>query len=154
MYKIKINDKNDMEKFGSCLAQFLSPGDVVSLIGEMGVGKTTLTQFIGEALGITSFITSPTFSIVQTYPGNIELNHLDLYRIENPQELEYIDIDQYMYPEGISIVEWAIRAPDYMPRNTIDITIKAVDSIQREVNIMGKNVREQMLIEELKKCMY
>lgn len=149
MYKKIINNKNEMKDFGYRLAEILKNGDVLSLVGGMGAGKTTLTQFIGEGLDIKEYITSPTFSIVQSYQGKKEVNHIDLYRIEDARELESIDMDQYLYPEGITIIEWASRAPEYMPRNKMDIFIDSIDEEKREIRIEGKNNWEQKLIKEL-----
>ncbi len=149
MYKKIINDKNEMKEFGYCLADKLKSGDVLSLVGDMGAGKTTLTQFIGEKMGVVEYITSPTFSIVQSYKGEKELNHIDLYRIEDSRELESIDMDQYLYPEGITIIEWASRAPEYMPRNIVHLVIESLGKEKREIRIEGNSIWEKELIKEL-----
>lgn len=149
MYKLEINNKNEMKIFGNKLSKYLRPGDVLSLNGDMGAGKTTLTQFIGEGLGIEDYITSPTFSIVQSYGDDPELHHIDLYRLEDSREIESIDADYYLYPEGITIIEWAVRAAEYMPRDIIEIMIKKVDDEKRVILIEGKNRKEKRVIEEL-----
>ena len=151
MYKKIINNKNEMKIFGEKLARILKSGDVLSLAGGMGAGKTTLTQFVGKELGVSEYITSPTFSIVQSYGDNPVLNHLDLYRIEDPRELDSIDMDQYLYPDGITIIEWASRAPEYMPRNIMEINIEAIVDNSRKITIDGHNKWEEELIKELEK---
>lgn len=149
MFKYISENLNDTKKFGEKLAKTLKKGDVVSLIGDMGAGKTTLVQTIGKEFGIEDYITSPTFSLVNTFDANIEFNHLDLYRVEDSREIESIDIDNYVYPYGISIIEWAQRGQEYMPRDLIEIYINKLDENKREFIIKGKNRKEKRIIEEI-----
>lgn len=125
--KIKIENLKQLEDFAEKLAQKLEKNDVISLIGDLGAGKTTLVQYLAKELGVDDYVTSPTFSIVNIYDGDIEINHLDLYRLENPSELEQIDYETYFYPEGISFIEWAIRGQGYLPDGMIEITITQKD---------------------------
>ena len=115
----------------------------------MGAGKTTFTKMFAEALNVENYVTSPTFSLVNTYYGSKELNHLDLYRLEDELEVESIDIDNYYYPNGVTIVEWADRAKSYLPRNYIEIKINKVDNNKREFIIEGRNKMEKKIIEGL-----
>ena len=150
--EIKIKNLKEMEKFGKFLSDHLKNKDVVSLKGDLGAGKTTLTNFIGKGLNISDYITSPTFNIVNSYHGDKELNHLDLYRIENPLELERIDYENYFYPEGISIIEWAEKGGYYIPEDIIEIEIKkSFDENERIVDIKENSNRGKELVEELKK---
>lgn len=149
MFKYISENLKDTEKFGEKLAKSLKKGDVISLIGDMGAGKTTLVQTIGKTLGIDDYITSPTFALVNTFYGDIELNHLDLYRMEDSREIESIDIDNYVYPYGISIIEWAERAKEYMPRNLVEIYIDKLGENKREFTIKENNKREKEIIEEI-----
>lgn len=150
--EIKIKNLKEMEKFGKFLSANLKNKDVVSLKGDLGAGKTTLTNFIGKGLNISDYITSPTFNIVNSYHGDKELNHLDLYRIENPLELERIDYENYFYPEGISIIEWAEKGGYYIPEDIIEIEIKkSFDENERIVDIKENSNRGKELVEELKK---
>lgn len=150
--EIRIKNLKEMEKFGKFLSDHLKNKDVVSLKGDLGAGKTTLTNFIGKGLNISDYITSPTFNIVNSYYGDKELNHLDLYRIENPLELERIDYENYFYPEGISIIEWAENGGYYIPEDIIEIEIKkSFDETGRIVDIKENSHRGKELVEELKK---
>ncbi|NMB09455.1 MAG: tRNA (adenosine(37)-N6)-threonylcarbamoyltransferase complex ATPase subunit type 1 TsaE [Tissierellia bacterium] len=149
MFEYISENLNDTEKFGESLAKSLKNGDVISLIGDMGAGKTTLVQTIGKKIGVEDYITSPTFSLVNTFYGDVELNHLDLYRMEDSREIESIDIDNYVYPNGISIIEWAERAQEYMPRNLIQIYIDKLGENKRKFIIKGNNKREKQIIEEI-----
>ena len=87
-----LNDLKDTEKFGQLFAKALKKQDVISLIGDLGAGKTTLTKSIAKSFGIEESVTSPTFSLVNTYYGDVELNHIDLYRLEDEMEIESLDI--------------------------------------------------------------
>ena len=144
-----LNDLNDTEKFGQLFAKALKKQDVISLIGDLGAGKTTLTKSIAKSFGIKESVTSPTFSLVNTYYGDVELNHIDLYRLEDEMEIESLDIDELLYPEGITIIEWASQAQSYMPRNLIEIYIEKTGDVSRKIRIDGNNKREKEIIEEL-----
>ena len=89
MREVLIKNEEDTRRFGHELANRLKPGDVVALIGDLGTGKTTLTKYIAEGLGITEMITSPTFTIVCEYhSGRLPLYHFDVYRIDDPDDMQ------------------------------------------------------------------
>lgn len=90
----------------------LAAGSVVALEGLLGAGKTTFVKGIAEALGIDEQITSPTFTIVSEYLGVLPLYHIDLYRIGSSEEIELLGLEELVYGKGISVVEWADKAPD------------------------------------------
>lgn len=119
---LRIGDASAMRVFGRSFAERLRAGDVVLLHGDLGAGKTTLTQGIAEGLAIAGPIQSPTFTIVsehQGVPGEgrpIRLYHLDLYRLDDPADLDALGYDQYLMPEdGVSVIEWPERAGDWLP---------------------------------------
>lgn len=150
MYKYISKNEKDTNEFAKKISKALKKGYVISLKGEMGAGKTTFTKMIADSLNIRDNVTSPTFSLVNTYYGDVELNHLDLYRLEEESEVETIDIDNYYYPSGVTIVEWAERASNYLPRNYIEISINKLGETEREFIIEGRNKIEKELIERLK----
>ncbi len=94
---------------GAILGGLLGPGDVVLLHGNLGAGKTAFTQGIGRGLGVAATINSPTFTILKEYAGRLPLYHFDLYRIEDPGELEALGFADYFAGEGVSVIEWAER---------------------------------------------
>lgn len=149
MYKFKSNNLDETKEFAKLVSKEISRGNVLSLIGEMGSGKTTFTQFLLNFLGVEEYITSPTFSLVNTYFGDYEINHMDLYRLKNEKEIETLDIDLLFYPEGITIIEWAERAEKYLPRNLIEIYIDKESENGRTFRIIGNNREELRLIEKL-----
>lgn len=108
---------------GIQLARFMGPGTAVSLEGDLGAGKTALVKGIAKGLGIGETITSPTFTIVNTYEGDITLHHFDVYRIDDPEELYYIGWDEYFNPNDVCIVEWGDRVSQMLPGDAMHIRI-------------------------------
>ncbi len=106
---------------------------VVALTGVLGAGKTTLIQGICQGLGTEIPASSPSFVIVNNYPGVISIYHLDLYRLKNLQELIDLGYEEYFYGEGICLVEWAEKAQELLPAQRWDIELKIVDENQREI---------------------
>ena len=103
-----MGSEEETRKFGLTLADELAAGDVLALIGDLGTGKTALTRYIAEGLGITSRVNSPTFTIVKEYrEGRLPLFHFDVYRVSDPEELFNIGCDEYFYGDGLCVVEWA-----------------------------------------------
>ncbi|HEV2074597.1 MAG TPA: tRNA (adenosine(37)-N6)-threonylcarbamoyltransferase complex ATPase subunit type 1 TsaE [Thermomicrobiales bacterium] len=115
--ELEIGSHAAMQAFGRAFAQQLGAGDVVLLHGDLGVGKTTLTQGIAAGLGVEGPVQSPTFTLVQEHLGRVlNLYHLDLYRLDDPSELESMGYETYLEPEdGVSVVEWPERAGDWVP---------------------------------------
>lgn len=146
--KIKITNLSELENFAKSLSKLLNEGDVVSLIGNLGAGKTTLVQMVGKELGVDDYITSPTFSIVNIYQGDRPIYHLDLYRLEDPDELLQIDYEDYFYPEGITFIEWAEMGGDYLPDQMIEINI-IQDEDARHIELVENNYRAKEIGERL-----
>ena len=97
----------------------IKKGDVLALIGDLGTGKTALTRYIGEGLGIRQRISSPTFTIVKEYTdGRLPLYHFDVYRVTDPDALFEIGADEYFYGDGVCVIEWADLIADSLPENT------------------------------------
>ena len=101
------------------------PGQVYTLIGDLGVGKTVFTQGVADGLGITEPVNSPTFTIVQIYEeGRMPFYHFDVYRIGDVEEMEEIGYDDYFYGNGICLIEWANLIEEILPEQIIEITIE------------------------------
>ena len=100
-------------------------GQVYALVGDLGVGKTVFTKGFAEGLGIEEAVNSPTFTILQIYDeGRIPLYHFDVYRVEEPEEMEEIGFDEYIEGDGVCLIEWAGRIADILPENIIVIRIE------------------------------
>ncbi|HOC09887.1 MAG TPA: tRNA (adenosine(37)-N6)-threonylcarbamoyltransferase complex ATPase subunit type 1 TsaE [Bacillota bacterium] len=126
-YSFVSKSPEDTLEFGIRLGKNLGPGDVVCLEGELGAGKTVLTIGIAEGLGIKTGVTSPTFTIINEYPGEIPLYHIDLYRLEDGDEFYYMGGEDLMYGQGVSVIEWASRAEGILPEDCLWISIKRLD---------------------------
>lgn len=146
--KREIKDLRELENFGKKLAKELKFGDVISLKGDLGAGKTTLVQFVAKELGVEDYVTSPTFSIVNIYEGQQKIYHMDLYRLEDPEELEQIDFENYFYPEGITFIEWAEKGGYYLPEDMIEISIE-IGLNKRIIYIEENNIKAKEIGEKL-----
>lgn len=118
MRKVIIRNEEDTKAFAYKLAEDLKPGDIIALAGDLGTGKTTLTQYIAQALGIKEQITSPTFNIVCEYhSGRLPLYHFDVYRMADSEEMYEIGYEEYFFGKGVCVVEWADIVEDVIPED-------------------------------------
>lgn len=140
--KIEIKSKKESELFGEKLGQLCFEGMCVTLNGDLGAGKTTLTKSIGKGLGITKTISSPTFTILKIYQGNLPLYHIDAYRLEGlDQDLGF---EEMLEGDGVAIVEWGEFIESILPKERLDITIYAGNEEERtfEIHAIGKRYEE------------
>ena len=115
----------DTAEFAYQMAADAQPGQVYALIGDLGVGKTVFTKGFARGLGIDEPVSSPTFTILQIYEeGRLPLYHFDVYRIEEPEEMEEVGFDDYIYGDGVCLIEWANRIEEILPETTICISIE------------------------------
>jgi tRNA threonylcarbamoyladenosine biosynthesis protein TsaE len=122
---IESNSPEDTLALGRRLGQEARPGEVYTLVGDLGVGKTVLTQGIAEGLGISEPVCSPTFTIVQVYEeGRIPFYHFDVYRIGDIGEMDEIGYEDYFYGDGLTMIEWANLIEEILPQNRKEITIE------------------------------
>lgn len=101
----------------------LKPGDVLCLYGDLGAGKTAFVQGLTKGLCITGHVSSPTFTIVNEYDGQVPVYHFDVYRIGDAEEMDEIGFDEYIYGNGISVIEWPQNIQEILPEKRYDITI-------------------------------
>ncbi len=115
----------DTFRAGEEIGKQAKPGQIYTLNGDLGVGKTVFTQGIAEGLGITEPVNSPTFTIVQEYEeGRLPLYHFDVYRIGDVEEMDEIGYEDYFYGEGVSLIEWSELIEEILPDNIISVTIE------------------------------
>ena len=127
MIFVIIETKNPEETFalGQEIGRNAKPGQVYTLTGDLGVGKTVFTQGVAAGLGITEPVNSPTFTIVQVYEeGRLPFYHFDVYRIGDIEEMEEIGYDDYFFGGGICLIEWAELIEEILPEDRISITIE------------------------------
>ena len=119
MTEYLMKSEADTAEFGKKLAEELKEGDVLGLIGDLGTGKTTLTKYIAEGLGVTETITSPTFTIVNEYhSGRLPMFHFDAYRLEAAGDAFEIGMEEYFDRGGVCIIEWADMIAEVLPDDT------------------------------------
>ena len=127
MICVIIETKNPEETFalGQEIGRNAKPGQVYTLTGDLGVGKTVFTQGVAAGLGITEPVNSPTFTIVQVYEeGRLPFYHFDVYRIGDLEEMEEIGYDDYFFGQGICLIEWAELIEEILPEKRIEVTIE------------------------------
>lgn len=122
---IETRSPEETFELGKKIGEATKPGQVYTLNGDLGVGKTVFTQGVAAGLGITEPVSSPTFTIVQVYEeGRLPFYHFDVYRIGDIEEMEEIGYDDYFFGEGICLIEWAELIRDILPEKRIEITIE------------------------------
>jgi tRNA threonylcarbamoyladenosine biosynthesis protein TsaE len=118
-----LENEEETKQFGLQLANHLKPGSVVALTGDLGTGKTTLTQYLALGLGIGQRVTSPTFTIIKEYhEGKLPLYHFDVYRIQE-EELWELGYEEYIDGKGVTVIEWADKIGEHLPEEAIRIHI-------------------------------
>ena len=141
-------------RLASRLAELLQGGETICLSGKLGAGKTTFVQGLGQGLGITEPIISPTFTLIREY-GPVDdhpaLFHIDFYRLENPQDFQSLGLDDYFYGDGVCAVEWPERALALLPAERLWIDMQFVDDMKRELLIRAEGQRYQELLTAFKK---
>lgn len=129
------------EAFAAELARELQVGSCLALIGPLGAGKTAFVRGLAQGLGVedTRLVSSPTYVLVQEYPGRVPLFHLDLYRMTEPTE-ELIDLGlEEMLAEGVVAVEWADRADDALPPDRLEVHLRPTGESVRIIEVLGKS---------------
>ena len=122
---IESNSPEETLALGSRLGAAAKPGEVYTLLGDLGVGKTVLTQGIADGLGIMEPVSSPTFTIVQVYEeGRMPFYHFDVYRIGDIEEMDEIGYEDYFYGEGLTMIEWANLIEEILPKERKEIIIE------------------------------
>lgn len=123
--KYESHSQKDTYQLGYQLGKVATPGQVISLNGDLGVGKTVFTQGFAAGLGIKEPISSPTFTIVQIYEeGRIPLYHFDVYRISDIDEMDEIGYEDYFYGDGVCLIEWAQLIEDLLPKGITAVRIE------------------------------
>ena len=136
MAEYKSYSANDTLSVAAEFSKSLTPGAVVCLYGEMGVGKTVFTNGLCRALGACDYATSPTFTVVNEYDGaDFPVYHFDMYRIEDEDELIEIGFDEYLSSGGICIIEWPENIPNSLPKNRINVKLMRAGNDARTIII-------------------
>ncbi|ABR47028.1 protein of unknown function UPF0079 [Alkaliphilus metalliredigens QYMF] len=147
----EIKSLKEMEALGEKMGAVLRPGKILCLKGDLGAGKTTLTQALARGLEVTDYVTSPTFTIIHQYEGRLPLYHFDVYRINHFTEMEDIGYEDYFYGEGVCVIEWATLIEEILPEDCLWIEIRVVGVQERQICFYPANEEDLQMIEELLK---
>ena len=150
MTKIYLENEEQTREIGYKLGQLLTPKSVVCLIGDLGAGKTTMTQSLAKSLEVDDYITSPTFTIVNEYEGKMPLYHFDVYRIGSSEEMYDIGFDEYINGDGVCIIEWANLIEDILPDEYLYIEMNYKET-GREMILTPKGEKYEEIVKELTK---
>ena len=148
MPEIILQSLEDTKALGTVLGKISRPGDVILLTGDLGAGKTTLTQFIAQSLDVPDeyYVTSPSFALMHEYPGRINLYHMDCYRLHGEDDVEESGLMDYVVADGLSVVEWPDRLGSLVPDERLELEISLFEKDVRVVVITshGKSWQQRM----------
>ena len=132
-----IDTEAGTRALGLSIADAAEPGDIIALIGDLGTGKTALTKYIAEGLGVKEEVISPTFTIVREYrSGRLPLFHFDVYRLSGPEEFIDAGAEDYLEDSGLSVIEWADIVADALPADALLVNIEYAEDDKRRIMII------------------
>ncbi len=134
-------------RFAEKLASYLQPGDVLTLEGDLGAGKTTFTKGLAKGLGITKTVNSPTFTIIKEYRGRLPLYHMDVYRVDD--SFEDLGFDEYFEGEGVTVVEWAHLIQEQLPEELLSLSLYREGDSSRKIVLKPIGARYTQLCKEV-----
>lgn len=141
-WTIEAKTPEETQALGESLAALLQPDDVILFAGDLGAGKTQFVQGVARGLGVNAPVTSPTFNILLEYhDGRLPLYHFDLYRLDEPEELDDIDFFGVLESDGASFVEWSEKFPEEMPEDHLSLTLAVASDGVRELTVVGQGRR-------------
>jgi tRNA threonylcarbamoyladenosine biosynthesis protein TsaE len=146
--EITTHSAEATQDIGRALGALTQAGDLILLNGTLGAGKTTLTQGIAWGLGVEEYAHSPTFILVHEYHGRVKLHHLDLYRIDDPREVEELGIDEFL-TDSACVVEWAEKAIDLFPEEHLLVELTELSEGNRSLRLTPTGERYVRLVEEI-----
>ncbi len=150
--ELRSHSPKQTQLLGNCLGKLAQQNDIVLLTGELGTGKTCLVQGIAHGLGIKEYAFSPSFVIVREYHGRLPLYHIDLYRLDDSSEIADLGLEEYLYRDGISVIEWAEKALAILPRDKLLIRLSYVTGheLQRTISVRPEGRRHSELAKQLR----
>lgn len=151
--KITTFSLDETRSFGQKIGATVTGGTVIALTGDLGSGKTSFVQGLARGLEVPPdyYITSPTYTLINEYPGRYRLFHVDLYRIESPFETEEIGLFDIMGGDGITVIEWADRIEDELPAEHLHLKFKILNDETRKIFINAYGSKENILLKETQK---
>ena len=153
MLKTITNSLDETQALGEKIGKNLDPGTVLALTGDLGSGKTTFVQGLAKGLDVPDdyYITSPTYTLINEYPGRYHLFHVDLYRIENHAEFDDIGLYEILRSDGIVAIEWADKLPKNLLLEYLAIHIDILNDESRKISMAAHGLRGENLIKQIEK---
>jgi len=148
--KISSQNPETTRKIGQILGELAQPGYIFLLSGELGVGKTCLTQGIAWGLGSQEYALSPTFVLMRELHGRLPIYHIDLYRLDQIQEISDLGLDDYLYGQGLCVIEWAEKGLSVLPREHLLVKISYSGDNQRNLELSSQGQRYSKLLSSLR----
>ncbi len=146
-YHYKTKSAEETMSFAEKLGSILQKGDVLTLAGDLGAGKTTFTKGLAKGLGITRTVNSPTFTIIKEYKGRLPLYHMDVYRLEDSDE--DLGFEEYFSGDGVCVVEWAVFIEEYLPEERLELVISHKGDDEREIQVTPLGSRYEERVKEI-----
>ena len=140
----------ETQELGRHLGELAQPGDVLLLVGDLGAGKTCLTQGIAWGLGSKEYAASPSFVIMRELRGRLTLYHMDLYRLDRIEDITDLGLDDYLYGKGVCVVEWAGKGMSVLPMEHLLISIEYLSDTERRLKFEPHGKRYEELVTRLK----
>ena len=147
--RLQSTSAESTRRIGRGIGSRALKGDVVLLTGDLGSGKTTLTQGILRGLGSDEFARSPTFVLVNEYNARLPLYHMDLYRLDSFESIDGLGLDDYLFGAGLCVVEWANKADGYFPDDHLLVSIEIIGDDLRTLTLSSADLRYQDLFQSL-----
>ena len=148
--EIISHSPEETQKIGVRIGDLAQPGDIFLLVGELGAGKTCLTQGIAWGLGIKEYAASPSFMLIRELYGRLPLYHIDFYRLDHLEEIAQLGLDDYLYGKGVSVVEWADKGLSLLPEEHLLIEISYLSDTERNLKLKPSGKRYRKMAAELK----
>ena len=151
-FTFRTSSDEETINLGLRLGTHLNEGDIVALAGDLGSGKTWFTKGVALGLEVSSdtVITSPSFSLMNEYQGRCALFHIDVYRLENISDFLDAGLDEYLYGNGVTVMEWADRWPEVLPERSIKIQLVILDECSREITLSGSHPKALRMLKQIK----
>jgi len=154
MLDVISHSADQTRRLGARLAEWLAPGDVLLLRGHLGAGKTVFAQGVAAGLGIDEPVTSPTFTLIHEHHGRVPLYHVDLYRIGGDVEAGDLGLEDYLYGDGVTLIEWAERAAGLVPPAHLAVALRPVAETKRAIRFEPAGERYVRLLAEFKRSAF
>lgn len=146
----QLQSESQTIEAGHLIAELLTAGDVIALIGELGAGKTRFVKAVAQACGVPlDQVNSPTFTLIHEYEGRLLIRHCDTYRLRNSEEFGDLGLDELFAPDGVALVEWADRVTEYLPRDRLEIRFAIDSPSERTIEITATGKRSRLILSQL-----